>query len=112
MLPAEYRMRSGNDFKHVFRQGKKIPGRYLVVHICKVDDTTPKIGFVVSRSVGNAVVRNRVKRRLRAAMHTRLLDLNSGSWIVVRALPQSAGVSWSVLTTDLDKSLNRSGFSR
>ena len=49
--------------------------------------TPPRVGFVVSRAVGGSVVRNRVKRRLRHIVATRLDALGSGTSLVVRALP-------------------------
>ncbi len=48
----------------------------------------PRVGFVVSKAVGNAVVRNRVKRRLRHLVAT--LDAPAGARVVVRALPPAA----------------------
>jgi ribonuclease P protein component len=66
-----------------------------------------RIGFVVSRAVGGAVVRNRVKRRLRhaARAHLALLDANLGQHggydIVVRALPAAADASFAELASDL-----------
>lgn len=64
------------------------------------------VGFVVSKAVGNAVTRNRVKRRLRAAMASRA-DLPTGSTIVVRALPAAADASFRELVGDLDACLRR-----
>jgi ribonuclease P protein component len=49
-----------------------------------------EVGFVVSRQVGGAVVRNRARRRLRHLVRGRLHQLPPGSRLVVRALPPSA----------------------
>ncbi len=49
-----------------------------------------RAGFVVSKAVGNAVVRNRVRRRLRHLVRERLADLPAGATLVVRALPGAA----------------------
>jgi ribonuclease P protein component len=68
-----------------------------------------RAGFIVSKAVGNAVVRNRVKRRLRAAVADQLngpLRGHPGATIVVRALPPSADADWDSLKKDLDSALS------
>jgi ribonuclease P protein component len=67
----------------------------------------PRAGFIVGKSVGNAVVRNRVRRRLRHLVAARLRALPPGASIVVRALPPAATASPTVLTRDLDTALRR-----
>ncbi len=53
-------------------------------------DVTPRVGFVVSKTVGNAVTRNRVKRRLRHLCRPLVDELEDGTVVVVRALPAAA----------------------
>lgn len=71
-----------------------------------------RVGFIVSKAVGNAVVRNKVKRRLRAIMAEEFhqtsatIPRDSGSLIVLRALPASATASWSELKTDVHDGLS------
>lgn len=66
-----------------------------------------RAGFVVSKAVGPAVVRNLVKRRLRHLVRERLAALPPGSLIVVRALPGAAAADHSQLARDLDAALQR-----
>jgi len=70
-------------------------------------DTAPKVGFVVSRAVGSAVVRNRVKRRLRELMRRRVACLPGGCLLVVRAHPAAAGAHQADLAADLDLVLGK-----
>ncbi len=65
----------------------------------------PRAGFVVSKAVGNAVTRNKVKRRLRALVGSRLEGLPPGSSLVVRALPSAAARSYEKMGVDLDEAL-------
>jgi ribonuclease P protein component len=65
------------------------------------------VGFVVSRAVGSAVTRNRVKRRLRHLMRSRVAGLDAGSVLVVRALPAAAEASYADLGTELERCLAR-----
>jgi ribonuclease P protein component len=68
---------------------------------------SPRVGFVVSRAVGPAVVRNRVKRRLRHLMRERVAGLEPGTLVVVRAQPAAAGASSAELGAELDRCLAR-----
>jgi ribonuclease P protein component len=68
-------------------------------------DEPSRIGFIVSKSVGNAVVRNLVKRRLREAGAASLREYGTGFAIVVRALPASASASWEQLLSDYNAAL-------
>jgi len=71
------------------------------------DEGVLQIGFVVSKAVGNAVVRNRVKRRLRHVTRERLSTLPGSCMLVVRALPAAADASYAELGADLDRCLQR-----
>lgn len=64
-------------------------------------DAKSMAGFAVSKAVGGAVVRNRVKRRLRAVMADVLPTLPVGSRVVVRALPPAADASFDELGSDV-----------
>jgi len=66
-----------------------------------------RVGFVVSRAVGPAVTRNRVKRRLRHLMRERVSTLPSGSMVVVRAMSGAAGATYRDLGDALDRCLGR-----
>ncbi|SCG37777.1 ribonuclease P protein component [Micromonospora siamensis] len=64
-----------------------------------------RAGFVVSKAVGPAVVRNKVRRRLRHLVRERLAGLPAGTTLVVRAQPSAAGTSYARLGTDLDAAI-------
>jgi ribonuclease P protein component len=109
VLAAEKRLRRSTDFAAAVRGGRRIGRGTLVIHLL-VDEpaqaSTARAGFVVSRAVGNAVVRNRVRRRLRHLVRSRLADLPDGARLVVRALPAAAESSFADLGTDLDAALD------
>jgi ribonuclease P protein component len=80
------------------------------VHANRTDaraELPPRVGFVVSKSVGNAVVRNRTKRRLRASIGSRLSDIPSGFDLVVRANPAAATATYAELDAALAHHLPR-----
>jgi ribonuclease P protein component len=105
VLPATHRMRSGSDFAAAVRGGRRAGRRTLVVHLSRDASVQApaRVGFVVSKAVGPAVVRNRVKRQLRHLTRDRLNTLPAGSMVVVRANPAAAAAS--SLAADLDSAL-------
>jgi len=70
-------------------------------------DHEPRFGFVVSKSVGSAVQRNLVKRRLRSAIRDRINTFGIGINLVIRALPSSSTSTWVSFCEDLDHCLSR-----
>ena len=108
MLAAAQRLRRSTDFAAAVRGGRRAGRSTVVVHLL-IDEpaqaSTARAGFVVSKSVGNAVTRNKVRRRLRHLVRPRLVDLPDGTLLVVRALPASASASFETLGTDLDAAL-------
>jgi len=72
------------------RGGVRVGRETLVIHALRTSSPPSRAGFVVSKAVGNAVTRNRVKRRLRhLAASSFSSDAESSVDIVVRALPQA-----------------------
>jgi ribonuclease P protein component len=109
MLPPAHRMRQSRDFQVAVRRGRRAGRRTLVVHAALSGDggEAVRVGFVVSKGVGSAVVRNRVKRRLRAAVAARVGSLPPGWLVVVRANPAAAEADSATLASDLDVALPR-----
>lgn len=70
-------------------------------------DEPARVGFVVSKAVGNAVVRHRVSRRLRHLMRDRLPGLPPGTLVVVRALSPAARADSRDLGRDLDAAFRK-----
>ncbi|MEU0659993.1 MULTISPECIES: ribonuclease P protein component [Streptomyces] len=116
MLPTENRLRRREDFATAVRRGRRAGRPLLVVHLRSgatdphaSGETAPptRAGFVVSKAVGGAVVRNQVKRRLRHLVRDRLPALPPGSLVVVRALPGAGDADHAQLAQDLDAALQR-----
>jgi ribonuclease P protein component len=110
VLPPEHRLTDAETFRRASRTGRRSSSRTLVVHLAPEAPVPLRVGFVVSKAVGNAVVRNRVKRRLRHLVRDRLSGLSrlpDAGALVVRALPASASASTAELARDLDRCLGR-----
>ena len=81
MLASRHRMTGAPQFAATIRHGRRCGSSTLVTHVRTPDGTVtdPLVGFVVSKAVGTAVRRNRVKRRLRHLVAARLRQLPAGS---------------------------------
>lgn len=102
MLPAEHRLDDAGLFRLATRRGTRRSSPTLVTHLLRREgEAPPLIGFVVSRAVGNAVVRNRVKRRLRHLAREHVSSLPGSCVLVVRALPGAAAASSAELDAQL-----------
>lgn len=96
---ARHRLRTGDDFRAVSRQGSRSARSHVVVHLALLPQRgpEPRVGFVVSKKVGNAVVRNRTARRLREIFRARMDRLPPGTDVVIRALPGIDGLTFAEL---------------
>ncbi|MFC0680353.1 ribonuclease P protein component [Lysobacter korlensis] len=101
------RVKTPDEFRRILRRGRRVGGPLLVAHTLHTDGEPVRFGFVVGRGVGNAVVRNRVKRRLRAIAFGFLPALPAGTSVVVRALPPAASATFPDLSAGLREALDR-----
>ena len=91
MLPRASRLKGSEEFRATIRRGVRIGRTSLVLHAgASPDRHGVRVGVVVPKAVGNAVTRNRVKRRLRHLALPQLSATPAGVDIVVRALPPAA----------------------
>jgi len=67
----------------------------------------PRFGFIISKQVGNAVIRNTVRRRLKAVCASAVINVPEGTDVVIRALPASATAPFSELEADVTRCLAR-----
>jgi ribonuclease P protein component len=87
------RLTRSSEFERVYRQGRSCANRYLVLYTFPNQSVEePRVGLSVSRRVGGAVQRNRVKRVLREAVATKRERLGAGRDVVVVARPEVLGL--------------------
>jgi ribonuclease P protein component len=106
-MRREQRLRKSSDFANAYREGRSFSSRLLVIRPRANGLPHNRYGFVTSRAVGKAVVRNRVRRRLREAV--RLLPLNEGWDIVVIARRMAVEATYQELRESLTALLSRAG---
>lgn len=103
MTWARHRLRTPEQFRTATRRGARSARSHVVAHLVLRDSggVEPRVGFVVSKKVGNSVVRNRVARRLREIFRAQLPTLPPGADVVLRALPGIEAVPFAELEREV-----------
>jgi ribonuclease P protein component len=99
-------MTRSTDFEATVRRGKKAVQPDMVIYMRHATGD-PKFGLIVSRSVGSAVQRHGLSRRLRHVARDVLAGLNDSEHVVIRALPSSRDVVSARLANELRAGLRR-----
>ena len=110
-VDKQHRLRRKTDFDAVYKTGRTTSDRLLVVRVQPrptengADPT--RFGFVTTRALGNAVARNKIKRRLRAATHALRSDITPGHDIIISARKPASDAPYQTLAQSLRTLLTR-----
>ena len=97
-FPKNRRLTHRFEYERVKRDGVTHRGKHLILSALLLDGTGPwRAGFVTSRHVGGAVIRNRVRRRLREIVRRHQHQLREGFWFVVVSRHEAARASYGAL---------------
>lgn len=111
MLPSGHRLRSNREFQRVYRVGKSWAHPLAALHVLEQPGER-RFGISVSKKVGNAVVRNRVRRRVREILRAALPELKQGFDAIIVARSAAAEADFAALTSALEELFRRSRLRR
>jgi ribonuclease P protein component len=101
VLAKANRIVSATDYRRLVRSGRRARGALTLAYGRRSNPDSPlRVGVIVARNVGNAVVRNRVRRRIKAVGWALAQDVQ-GLDVVVRALPSAAGADFAAVDTEV-----------
>lgn len=107
-MRKELRLKPAQLFKKVYKEGKSIAAREAVLCFLYLGPGLPtRAGFSISKKVGNAVTRNRIKRRLKSVVETAGQGLRSGYVLVIIGRPPAAHSSFAELRNSVRLLLRR-----
>jgi ribonuclease P protein component len=110
VLPQHNRLRRSREFSQVYQKGRKAVSAHLIVRVWSAPKDpsdavpTPRIGIVVSQKVHRrAVVRNRLKRRVRSGISTLLPRLKPNLWVVINLRPEAVQCEYGEFLRELEQ---------
>ena len=101
MLPKKNRLKKRKEFAYIYKNGKKFNSKNLSLILTQSKLTDTKIGFSVSNKVGKAVVRNKIKRQLRAIVRKQLKQMRIHQNFVIIAHPTIVECDFSKIEAEV-----------
>ncbi|MDD4796950.1 MAG: ribonuclease P protein component [Eubacteriales bacterium] len=110
MLSAKYRLRKNAQFKYAYRKGSSCAnGLLTMVYVKSGPPASLRVGFSVSKKVGNSVVRNRTRRVLRAACRELIRHTRTGYLVIFIARKSAVGITYEQALRAQQDLLTRAG---
>ena len=111
-FPRSERLLRRREYLQIYDEGRKTVGRQFIFYLVRSESQERKIGIAVSRRVGNAVVRNRVKRTIREVYRHHRPLLDNCMRMVIVARPAAAELSYAQSYEAIAKLFRREGVLR
>jgi ribonuclease P protein component len=104
-------LRNSRQFRQVYEKGQRFHSSLFSAFILRTESDEQRIGITVTRKIGNAVVRNRCKRRLREALRRHFNESESsfGFDLVINAKPGLIEADFRQIVDGLAKTVGRFG---
>lgn len=103
-----YRLKKKSDFNLVYKRGKSAWNRHFTVILKRNGQQDPRIGFSISKKVGKAVCRNRLKRRLKWICGQNMDWFDPGTDYIVVVRPNAADLSFDELRSSFQHAIKQS----
>ena len=97
-MKALYTVKKNSDFRRIYARGKSAVTPYMVVYCRKNQTQGNRTGYTVSAKLGHAVIRNRIKRRLREVYRENSASLRNGFDLIIVARSRAVNAEYSALS--------------
>jgi ribonuclease P protein component len=107
MLKRINRLKKRYQFNYVYKSGEHFSGEHMVLYVASSKTKNIKVGLAVTKKVGHAVVRNKVRRRLREIIKTQVPNLKQNNNIIVVARDNITEASFEKLSNEFLKLIKK-----
>jgi len=108
-LRRDYSLRRNKEFRYVYRKGKSVSDKRFVLIYVKTKTPHLRVGFSVSKKLGNAVARNRIRRQMKEAFFSMLGRVDKKSLLVFIPREGAGGTPYPGIVSSLQRLLKRAG---
>ncbi len=108
-MKRELRISRRSEFQKIYQEGRSHANRIAVLYVLKAKGDTPRVAVAAGRKLGNAVVRNRAKRRLREAIHQLWDRIVPGTQLLLIARAGCLEAPFDTIIQKLKELLERAG---
>ena len=102
MLKKEYRLKKKYQFNYTFKNAQSCGSRHLVICYTPSNNKNIKIGLAVTKKVGKAFMRNKIKRRIRSAIAPMLTSLKQKYNLIIVARPNIVEAQFTQIESELN----------
>lgn len=107
MLKRINRLKKRYQFNYVYKSGEHFSGEHMVLYLVSSKTKSIKVGLAVTKKVGKAVVRNRIRRQLREIIKKQVPSLKQNYNIIVVARDNITSASFETLTNEFSKLIKK-----
>ena len=111
-MDRSYSLKRHKEFRYTYARGRSQSMPLFTLVYAKSRNETVRVGFSVSKRIGNAVQRNRAKRRMRAALTPMLLHISGSCNVIFVAKPSVLDAPFSELGNQMETLIRRAGLWR
>jgi len=108
MLKQEYRLKKKYQFNYIYRVGRSNSGNLCVLYFAPSKNKNVKVGISVSHKIGGAIIRNRIKRKIREAIQKFLLEIKKDFNIVIIAKNAITTATYAQIEQEIEFLLKKS----
>ena len=112
MLKKINRLKKRYQVSYVYKYGEHVSGNYIVLYFTTSKTKTMKVGFAVTKKVGHAVVRNKIRRRLREIVKNQLQNLKQNYNIIVVAKDNITNARFDELANEFNKLIKKANLQK
>ena len=108
-MRREYSLRRNKEFRYVYRKGRSVSDSHMVLVYVPTKTPHLKVGFSVSKKLGNSVERNKIKRRMKEAFFSQLDHISHNCLLVFTPRERAKGSDYQQLLLSITKLLKKAG---